>query len=214
MARIPRYRLTSFDHRGPEAALRLRTFAYGGMVATLSAMVLVIAVGPTWWVLPAALLLGAAASAVVFTAAEAAGRVYHRLMVSGESTPYKDQYSDLDALVMRGDLDAALARAEAIAASEPRNVAVRIRAAEWYALNKKDAVRAAELFHEIQVVPDVPPGDDVYASQRLSDLYAGPLGKPGRAMVELRRLIDRYPASRAAASARSALAQLKLEQPS
>jgi hypothetical protein len=115
---------------------------------------------------------------------------------------------------MRGDLDAALARAEAIAASEPRNVAVRIRAAEWYALNKKDAVRAAELFHEIQVVPDVPPGDDVYASQRLSDLYAGPLGKPGRAMVELRRLIDRYPASRAAASARSALAQLKLEQPS
>jgi hypothetical protein len=41
------------------------------------------------------------------------------------------------------------------------------------------------------------------------DLLNGPLNEPGRALVELRRLIEKYPASAGADHARDALAALK-----
>ena len=50
-----------------------------------------------------------------------------------------------------------------------------------------------------------------YASQKIIDLLLGPLGDRGRAMTELRMLIDRHPASREAEGAREALRNLKAE---
>ena len=52
-------------------------------------------------------------------------------------------------------------------------------------------------------------GQFVYVTNRLVDLYTGPLGEPGKALGELRKLIDRYPGSAAAENARVALAALK-----
>jgi len=46
-------------------------------------------------------------------------------------------------------------------------------------------------------------------TNRLADLYNGPLKQPGKALVELRRLIDRAPGTPAADHARVALARLK-----
>lgn len=51
--------------------------------------------------------------------------------------------------------------------------------------------------------------EDVYVTNRLVDLLAGPLGDAGRACVELRKLIERYPGSANAQRAREALARLK-----
>jgi hypothetical protein len=51
--------------------------------------------------------------------------------------------------------------------------------------------------------------DAVYASSRLADLYDGPLNEPGRALVELRRIIERYPGTAVATHARDALPKLK-----
>jgi hypothetical protein len=48
-----------------------------------------------------------------------------------------------------------------------------------------------------------------YVSQKLIDLYLGPLAGEGRALVELRRLIERHPGTREAEGARSAIAGLK-----
>jgi hypothetical protein len=45
----------------------------------------------------------------------------------------------------------------------------------------------------------------------LVDLYDRRLGEPGRAMAELRRLIDRHPGDRAVRRLRHALAELKAE---
>jgi hypothetical protein len=45
----------------------------------------------------------------------------------------------------------------------------------------------------------------------LVDLHDRRLGEPGRAMAELRRLIDRHPEDRSVRRLRSALAQLKAE---
>jgi len=66
-----------------------------------------------------------------------------------------------------------------------------------------------ELLRDAQRLPTIAVGQDVYVSHRLVDLFTGPLNEPGRALVELRRLIERYPASAAAEQARKALAELK-----
>ena len=58
-------------------------------------------------------------------------------------------------------------------------------------------------------MPGVPARDAVYSSSRLVDLYDGPLDEPGRAVVELRRIIERFPGSDVAKHARTALPALK-----
>jgi hypothetical protein len=54
--------------------------------------------------------------------------------------------------------------------------------------------------------------DDLRVGVALVDLYDRRLGDPGRAMGELRRLIDRHPGDRSVRRLRHALAQLKAEQ--
>jgi hypothetical protein len=55
-------------------------------------------------------------------------------------------------------------------------------------------------------------GDDLRVGVALVDLYDRRLGEPGRAMAELRRLIDRHPGEREVRRLRHALAELKAEQ--
>ncbi len=52
-------------------------------------------------------------------------------------------------------------------------------------------------------------GEEVYSANRLADLLIGPLGQPGRAIVELARLADRYPKSVVGERARQAMRSLK-----
>jgi hypothetical protein len=128
---------------------------------------------------------------------------------SGASTPYEEQFSQEQALVMQERVDEALASYEARIAAEPLTIPARIRAADLYAGLGKNPQRAAELFREVQRIPGLTSGDDHYVGNRLADLYTGPLGTPARALVELRRLLDRYPDSRVAPQLRQAIASLK-----
>ena len=114
---------------------------------------------------------------------------------------------------MRGQIDDALASFEAILQGNPGAVRPRVRAAELYAREKGNHVRAAQLLTEVQHIEAAGTGDFVYATHRLVDLYTGPLNEPGRAMVELRRLIERLPGTPAADQAREALATLKARHP-
>jgi hypothetical protein len=54
--------------------------------------------------------------------------------------------------------------------------------------------------------------DDFRVGLALVDLYEHRLNDPGRAMGELRRLIDRYPTARGARRLRAALGELKAQQ--
>lgn len=163
------------------------------------------------------LVCSAAASAVVlgiaFTVANGAGRTFGRFTMGGSTTPYVEQYSREQAMVMRGDVDGALQSFEAVIRENPDAIDARIKAAELYAKEKGDHRRAAELFREVQRIPTVSSGQDIYAMNRLADLFNGPLGEPGRALVELRRLVERYPNSPAATHARTALKALKPRLP-
>ncbi len=115
---------------------------------------------------------------------------------------------------MRGEVDEALESFEAIIAEQPALVAPRLRAAEHYAKGNRNPARAAELFRDVRNIPDVPIRDAIYSSSRRVDLYDGALADPGRALVELRRIIELYAGSAVAVHARSALPTLKarLEQ--
>jgi len=207
----PTYKPTLFDRHGPAAAEMLRAFAYGLMVFGVVAGVLIARVGFAWWTLPIAGVAGTITGSAGWMIGEMVGGAWKRFMVDGASTPYHEQYSYQQALVMQGRVDDALESFEAVIAEKPAAVSPRIKAAELYAREKQNHVRAAELFREVQRIAGVGVGEDIYASNRLVDLYTGPLNEPGRALVELRRLAERYPGSPAAQHAREALGTLKAQ---
>ena len=128
---------------------------------------------------------------------------------SGSSTPYEEQFSYQESMAARGDIAGALESFEAIIEERPGAIAPRQRAAELYSKGARDPMRAAELFRQIRDLETATPRDRRYASTRLVDLYDGPLADPGRAVVELRRLIEHWPGSVEANHARDALPRLK-----
>jgi hypothetical protein len=209
-----RYQPTIFDRYGPAAADRVRAAVYGVMVFGLVLGCLALTVGKI-----SVLTFLLAALAAVATGmfglglAHAAGKSWNTLMASGASTPYEDQYSYQQALVMQGKVNEALASYEEIIAASPLAIAPRVLAAELYAREDTGARRAAELLREVQRIPKLPAGRDVYVTNRLVDLLIGPLRDPGRAAVELRRLMTRYPNTVAATHAREALARIKERMP-
>ena len=205
------YKPTMFDRHGPEAALYLYAVVYGSISFLLVLFALMMKTGFHWWTLPIAIGGGVVGGGGGVWIAHASGNTYKALMVNGSSTPYVEQYSYQQALVMQGRLDEALESFEAVIAEKPDAVSPRVKAAELYDRDKKNHRRAAELFREVQRIESVKIGEFVYATNRLVDLYQGPLNDPGRALVELRRMIDRYPGSAAAEVARAALAKLKAE---
>jgi hypothetical protein len=127
----------------------------------------------------------------------------------GHSTPYEAQFSHEDSLAIRGDVLGALAALERRIAEQPTVASARLKAAELYAGQGADPTRAAQLFREIRGLPGVATRDAIYATSRLVDLYHGPLDDLGRALVELRRIVELYPGTPLAAHARTALPELK-----
>ena len=144
-----------------------------------------------------------------FGFADVAGMVVARFVApSGSTTPYQHAFSYQQSLAIRGDVEGALESFEAVLWESPHDVEAHVQAAELYA-EHGDHERAIELFRAIREIPGVSAARDVYASNRLVDLYLGPASNDGRALVELRRLIERHPGTDTAARARAALGSLK-----
>jgi hypothetical protein len=225
MKRRSSYKVTFLDRHGPAGMLRVKALGYAAVVGGLS-LPMFLALGDnmlqlTGWkfillITGGPLTLASAAAYFGLMSGDAAGAIARHVTAGGSSTPYEEQFSQQQALVMQREYAAALALYEqriAELADEPR---VRIAAAELYATHGQNPRRAAELYREVQRIPKVMSGHDVYVSNKLADLYLGPLGEPGRALVEFRRLIERYPDTQIATHARAALANIKsqmLEEP-
>jgi hypothetical protein len=203
------YKPTLFDRHGPDARGILVAWGSGFLICIVTIAVLMLARGFQGWELPFGLVAGIAGGGVGWVLGEGVGGMVRHVAVDGSSTPYERQFSYEQALVMQGRVDDALTSFEAVIAAEPALVAARIKAAELYVKERANHLRAAELFREVSRLPSLTSGDDVYVTNRLVDLYLGPLHDPGRAMVELARLIDRLPRSAAADHARRSLADLK-----
>jgi len=129
------------------------------------------------------------------------------LFPSGAGSPYEPTYSAHDALEASGDVAGAIAAYEATLRASPGDPRALRQAAELHA-RAGDARRAASLLDALRRV--APARDaELYATQRLADLYLGALGDDGRALVELRRLVERFPGTREGEGALVALRRLK-----
>jgi tetratricopeptide (TPR) repeat protein len=210
------YKRTLFDRRGPEAVHFVRTVLsliipivagalIGGALAAqkgLSAGLIVAAalggsviLGVWWWYF-------------VTRVSHGAGKMFGEFIQPSAAGSYERQYSHEDALVMRGDAEGALTSYERMILEAPNDAQPRIRAADLYAKSGMPE-RAEALFRAVQRLPRVARTDDIYASNRLVDLYLAWPGHETKGLRELRRLIDTYPETDVAERARAGLVNLK-----
>jgi hypothetical protein len=126
---------------------------------------------------------------------------------------YANEHSEIMTLEARGDFKGAVSAWEAVAIAEPGNPWPVVRSAELYGRELNEPALALERFRMARAMREVNPELNRYVSQKIVDLLLGPLGDRGRAMVELRMLVDKYPDSREAAGARDALRNLKAQTP-
>ncbi len=212
--------MTFFDRHGADGALILRALRHaltvfllallmfgllGSLKLGLRGGILIV------FTLVCALTLSAVAAAVGLKAGDAAAGLAKHIYMGGSGTQYDDQFSREQALVMQRDYGGALALYEQRIASAPDDPRVRIAAADLYQGHGENPARAAELYREIQRMPNLESGHDIYVSNKLADLFLGPLRQRGRALVELRRLAERYPGTPAAQYAKAAIANLKAD---
>ena len=210
------YKRSLFDRQGPEAAHFMQTVSslfipvvagafIGGALAVKKgfppALIVVSTLGGSvvfalwWWYFVTRLSHGA-------------GKVFGEFIQPSATGSYERQYSHEDALVMRGDVQGALGSYEKIIAAAPNDVQPRIRAAELCAKSKMRE-RAEGLYRAVQRLPRLSAKDDIYASNRLVDLYLAWPGHEKKGLRELRRLIDTYPETEVAERARAGLVNLK-----
>jgi hypothetical protein len=113
------------------------------------------------------------------------------------------------ALFTRGELDESAAAFDALRARHGETAALLRTEADLELSRTGRPARARELLIRLRRASDVSGGDELYATQRLIDLYLGSLGDEARAGVELRRLVDRFPGTADAAGAQVALERIR-----
>lgn len=162
---------------------------------------------PSLLVILAAGLLGGFIQRTLVLASGRAAAAIHA--PSGDSTAYVPTFSHIEALEVRGDLDGAAEAWEIACAEHPTNALVRVKAADFHLRLRKDAVVAMRLYKGAREIPGASRELVRYAQSKIVDLHLEEAGGEGRAMVELRRLIEWFPGTVEAESARAALARLK-----
>lgn len=126
---------------------------------------------------------------------------------SGSSTPYSPTYSYEQSLAARGDVDGALSRYRLAMGLKPGDAEPRLRAAELL-LRSETPGLAVPLFNEVRRLS---PQHELYATQRLIDLYIGPLKSDVKALSELRRVMDRFPGTPEAESAQRLFERIRTQ---
>lgn len=131
---------------------------------------------------------------------------------SGDSTAYTPTFSHIDTLVIRGNLDGAADAWDVAMLEHPESPGVAVKAADFHLRERKDAPKALALYLRARQFNAGSEDLRRYIQQKIVDLHLGPLDDEGRALVELRRLVEAFPTSREADSAREALAAIKAKR--
>jgi hypothetical protein len=158
-----------------------------------------------WSALLAPLLAAVVFGALWFTTRTGESLTNAILHPGGAARP-GEVHSHAEALAVRGDLSEAAAAFEAVRAEYGDTVASLRAEAEMHLAPGGNPERARELLVRLRTAVDVKRGDELYATHRLIDLYLGPLRQDGRAMVEMRRMAERFPGT---PDAEGALAELQ-----
>ena len=210
------YKRSLFDRQGPEAAHFMQTVS-SLIIPVVAGALIDGALAVKKGFPPALIVVSTLGGSVVFALwwwyfvtrlSHGAGKVFAEFIQPSAAGSYERQYSHEDALVMRGDVQGALASYEKIIAEAPNDVQPRIRAAELCAKSKMRE-RAEGLYRAVQRLPRLSAKDDIYASNRLVDLYLAWPGHEKKGLLELRRRNDTSPETEVAERARAGLVNLK-----
>ena len=117
-------------------------------------------------------------------------------------------YSSIETLVARGHIAAAADAYAERARNHAERAEATLRRAALLAGPLQEPETAAVELDSLRTAP-LSKRDDFRVGLALVELYEHHLADPGRAMAELRRLIDRYPTAQDARRLRTALAELK-----
>lgn len=131
--------------------------------------------------------------AAIYSAQWLASEVFQKFVNPSGSRAPAVITSRAETLVARGQYDEAAAEFAALRAKFPHDIPLLRVEAEFHAGAGAHPQLAVQVLNQLRRVPDVPGSVERYATHRLLDLYLGVLGDPGRALVELRRMADRFP---------------------
>lgn len=153
---------------------------------------------------------GALTFAVTLGMAGAASRAAMSFVApSGGSTPSVDDYSQIKSLLVRGKIAEAITELDVQMRLRPADPALCLFAADVAAREARDPRAAEQLYLRVRGMEGASRDQDYAATNRLVDLYMGPLDDPTRAAAELERIRSRHPNTTAAAHAEKALRQLR-----
>ena len=136
-----------------------------------------------------------------------AGRVFTAFVAPGGRARGASGHSRAQALAASGRIDEAAAEFDALRGSDSESMATLQAEAELHSRPGGDPKRAEDSLLRMRRDKRVTPAVELYASHRLIDLYMGALNDQGRAVVELRRMADRFPGTPDGKGARDALKQ-------
>lgn len=137
--------------------------------------------------------------------ADAIGRV---LVPSGSSTPPAKGLSHIEAMVARGQLADAAAAYQTEIATDPEDIASCERLGQLALRELKDYDLAILAYREAEKRAQAPNKKFGYGLI-VAGIYRDQLKDPGKTVVELSRLLSRYPDAPNTASVRSELEELK-----
>lgn len=153
---------------------------------------------------------GALAFATVLGMSGAASRAAMSFVApSGGSTPSPDDYSQIKSLLARGKVAEALTELDVQLRLRPTDPALCLFAADVAARQARDPRAAEQLYLRVRGMEGASRDQDYAATNRLIDLYMGPLDDPTRAAAELERMKARHPNTTAAAHAEKALREIR-----
>lgn len=142
---------------------------------------------------------------------KSSGKAAESIYMPQATGSYTKTHSGIDAMEAKGDLRDAVSAWDRVAIEDPGNPWPLIRAGELYSRKLGEPALALDRFQLARKIPGIHPEQQRYAVQKIIDLYLGPLDDRGRALVELRRLIEEHPGTREAVHAREALTRLKAQ---
>lgn len=128
---------------------------------------------------------------------------------SGDSTPYRRQYSYADALVMRGRYADAAAAYEAYCLEYPDDPEPYLRLARLYRDKLKQYQDAIAWFRRSRADARLTPGQELVVIQEIVEIHLHKLRAPQQAIPELALLCRKFPGTPAAEAAERELAELR-----
>lgn len=188
---------------------RVRAALYAGAGAILG-----ILGGGFKWGLPGAVIGAVLGYAAVYfmvrgiseSGGAAMGKIYNP---SGTSTPYRRQYSEPQALALRGLFQEAIDCYETYVAEFPDDPEPCIGIARIYRDHLKRYEDAVRWFRRARQASAMDPGREVLVTREIIEMYQGRLNEPRRAIPELARLAERFAGTREGDLARTELQRLR-----